>query len=64
MLRFVIYIKAGVYSEIVRVPKEKTNLMFVGDGINMTIITGNMNAQQTGLTTWLTPTVGKFSNLP
>lgn len=38
--RFVIHIKAGVYKEIVRVPPSKTNLMFVGDGMGKTVITG------------------------
>lgn len=39
---FVIHIKAGVYKEIVRVPPSKTNLMFVGDGMGKTVITGSM----------------------
>ena len=40
--RFVIRIKVGVYEEIVRVPPSKTNLMFVGDGMDRTVITGSM----------------------
>jgi len=40
--RFVIRIKAGVYEEIVRIPPSKTNLMFVGDGMGKTVITGSM----------------------
>jgi pectinesterase inhibitor-like protein len=40
--RFVIRIKAGVYEEIVRIPPTKTNLMFVGDGMDRTVITGSM----------------------
>jgi len=40
--RFVIRIKAGVYEEIVRIPSSKTNLMFVGDGMDRTVITGSM----------------------
>nr|XP_024358730.1 pectinesterase-like isoform X2 [Physcomitrium patens] len=55
--RYVIYIKAGVYNEIVRVPKDKINLMFVGDGSNATIITGNLHVQTPGITTWLSATV-------
>eukprot|EP01018_Ginkgo_biloba_P000831 Gb_31587 [translate_table: standard] len=56
--RFVIHIKAGVYEEIVRVPHSKTNLMFVGDGMDQTVITGSMNAQTPGVTTYQTATVG------
>jgi pectin methylesterase-like acyl-CoA thioesterase len=40
--RFVIRIKVGVYEEIVRIPPNKTNLMFVGDGMDRTVITGSM----------------------
>ncbi|KAE8719962.1 hypothetical protein F3Y22_tig00109923pilonHSYRG00024 [Hibiscus syriacus] len=39
-IRYVIIIKASVYTENVKVPK-KTNIMFVGDGRTRTIITGN-----------------------
>ncbi|KAI0493430.1 hypothetical protein KFK09_023546 [Dendrobium nobile] len=55
--RFVIWIKAGVYDEIVRVPLEKTNLVFIGDGMNKTVITGDLNADQVGVTTYSTATV-------
>lgn len=56
--RYVIYITAGVYNEVVRIPKDKTNLMFIGDGVGNTIITGNMSvALIPGMITWLTPTV-------
>ncbi|XP_010056842.2 pectinesterase-like [Eucalyptus grandis] len=41
--RFVIYIKEGDYLEYVTVNKTKTNLMFVGDGIEKTLIKGNRN---------------------
>ncbi|KGN52152.1 probable pectinesterase/pectinesterase inhibitor 25 [Cucumis sativus] len=40
---FVIYVKEGYYEEYVVVPKFKTNIMLIGDGINRTIITGNHN---------------------
>lgn len=53
-----IYIKAGVYNEVVRVPKQKMNLMFVGDGTDKTIITGSMSDSQVGMITWATATVG------
>lgn len=39
--RFVIKIEAGVYEETVRIPRSKTNLMFVGAGMDTTVITGS-----------------------
>ncbi|KAH0452761.1 hypothetical protein IEQ34_017085 [Dendrobium chrysotoxum] len=56
--RFVIYIKEGVYRETVQVPIEKTNIAFVGEGMGKTVITGDLNAQMTGLSTYNTATVG------
>ncbi|XP_022945508.1 probable pectinesterase/pectinesterase inhibitor 25 [Cucurbita moschata] len=38
---FVIYVRGGYYEEYVIVPKYKTNIMLIGDGINRTVITGN-----------------------
>ncbi|XP_022150485.1 probable pectinesterase/pectinesterase inhibitor 25 [Momordica charantia] len=38
---FVIYVREGYYEEYVVVPKYKTNIMLIGDGINRTVITGN-----------------------
>ncbi|CAL5201217.1 unnamed protein product [Lathyrus oleraceus] len=38
---FLIYVREGYYDEYVIVPKEKKNILLVGDGINKTIITGN-----------------------
>ncbi|XP_022764679.1 probable pectinesterase/pectinesterase inhibitor 47 [Durio zibethinus] len=40
---FIIYARQGYYQEYVIVPKEKKNVMLIGDGINKTIITGNHN---------------------
>lgn len=56
--RFIIYIKAGVYKEIVRIPPRKTNLMLVGDGMDRTIVTGSMSAQIPGIGTYGSATVG------
>lgn len=56
--RFVIYIKEGVYEEIVRVGFEKTNVVFLGDGMGKTVITGNLNAGMVGVSTYNTATVG------
>ncbi|XP_073138195.1 pectinesterase/pectinesterase inhibitor PPE8B-like [Henckelia pumila] len=54
--RTVIEIKKGVYYENIIVSKEKTNLCFVGDGMNFTIISGHKNANMS-LRTWQTATV-------
>ncbi|QCE15251.1 pectinesterase [Vigna unguiculata] len=56
--RFVIYIKEGVYVERVRVPLKKRNLVFLGDGIGKTVITGSANVGQLGITTYNSATVG------
>lgn len=59
--RFVIWIKAGLYDEIVRVPIAKRNLVFLGDGMGKTVITGSLNVghmANTGVTTFESATVG------
>ncbi|KAF8411678.1 hypothetical protein HHK36_004236 [Tetracentron sinense] len=56
--RFVIRIKEGVYEETVRVPLEKKNVVFLGDGMGKTVITGSLNVGQPGLSTYNTATVG------
>ncbi|XP_057966732.1 probable pectinesterase/pectinesterase inhibitor 51 [Malania oleifera] len=55
--RFVIQIKAGVYEEMVRVPLDKTRLVFLGDGVGKTVITGSANADQPGVSTYNTATL-------
>ncbi|GAB4841185.1 hypothetical protein Ancab_021929 [Ancistrocladus abbreviatus] len=55
--RFVIYIKRGVYNEYVEIKTKKSNIMMVGDGIDVTIITGNRNNND-GWKTYLTATFG------
>lgn len=57
--RFVINIKAGVYEETVRVPFEKKNVVFLGDGMGKTVITGSLNVGQQGVSTYESATVGK-----
>lgn len=57
--RYVIYVKKGVYSENIDLKKKKTNIMFVGDGIGATIVTGNRHFMQ-GWTTFRTATVGEL----
>ncbi|KAF2285097.1 hypothetical protein GH714_037869 [Hevea brasiliensis] len=41
MRRYVIYIKKGFYNEYVEIKKKKWNLMMVGDGMGVTVISGN-----------------------
>lgn len=38
---FYIKIKQGIYREYIRVYKEKTNIVLIGEGMGTTIITGN-----------------------
>ncbi|KFK25271.1 hypothetical protein AALP_AA8G090200 [Arabis alpina] len=58
MRKFVIKINEGVYEETVRVPFEKKNVVFIGDGKGKTVITGSLNAGMPGITTYNTATVG------
>ncbi|KAG9133572.1 hypothetical protein Leryth_016540 [Lithospermum erythrorhizon] len=53
--RIVIYVKRGVYKENVEINKSMKNLMFIGDGIDATIVTGNKNVQD-GSTTFRSAT--------
>ncbi|KAL5227769.1 hypothetical protein ABZP36_016034 [Zizania latifolia] len=55
---FVVHVKEGVYKEMVSVPWEKTNVVLVGDGMGRTVITGNLNADTPGVSTFNTATVG------
>ncbi|KAB1223329.1 putative pectinesterase/pectinesterase inhibitor 51 [Morella rubra] len=56
--RFVIHIKEGLYEETVRIPLEKKNVIFLGDGMGKTVITGSLNVGQPGISTYNTATVG------
>lgn len=60
--RYVILIKEGVYEETVRVPLEKKNVVFLGDGMGKTVITGSGNVGQPGVSTYNSATVGKNIN--
>ncbi|XP_047965476.1 probable pectinesterase/pectinesterase inhibitor 51 [Salvia hispanica] len=55
--RFVIWIKAGVYEETVRVPLEKRNVVFMGDGMGKTVISGSLNVGKQGISTYNSATV-------
>lgn len=39
--RYIIYVKRGVYLENVEIKKKKWNLALIGDGLNLTVISGN-----------------------
>ncbi|RVW32744.1 hypothetical protein VitviT2T_005911 [Vitis vinifera] len=56
--KFVIRIQEGVYEETVRVPLEKKNVVFLGDGMGKTVITGSLNVGQPGISTYNSATVG------
>jgi pectinesterase len=58
--RHVIYVKKGVYRETVEVKKKKWNLMLVGDGMGVTIISGHRSYVD-GYTTYRSATVGECS---
>ncbi|KAE8711538.1 putative Pectinesterase PPE8B precursor [Hibiscus syriacus] len=52
---FGIYVVSGVYKEYISVPKNKQNLILIGDGMGRTIITGSRSAAD-GFTTFNTAT--------
>ncbi|KAJ0260711.1 Pectinesterase inhibitor domain-containing protein [Hirschfeldia incana] len=56
--KFVIKISEGVYEETVRVPFEKKNVVFIGEGVGKTVITGTLNARMPGMSTFKSATVG------
>lgn len=58
--RFVIYVKKGVYKEYVEISKKKWNIMMVGDGMDVTVISGNHNYID-GWTTYRSATFGKLT---
>lgn len=60
--RYVIRIKAGIYVEQVKVPRDKTNVTLLGDGAGMTIITGNRSVAVDQTSTIFTATVTVLGN--
>lgn len=53
--RIIIYVKKGRYEEkLLKVGRKKKNLMFIGDGIGKTIITGGKNVLDDNITTFRT----------
>ena len=65
MDRIVIYVKEGIYEENIEIPNYKTNIMMLGDGSDVTFITGNRSVGD-GWTTFRSATLGEafapFSN--
>ncbi|XP_020240920.1 probable pectinesterase/pectinesterase inhibitor 36 [Asparagus officinalis] len=55
--RAIVYVKSGVYEEYVEIARNLRNVMFVGDGIDETIVTGNHNVPD-GYTTYRSATFG------
>ncbi|CAF2259568.1 probable pectinesterase 56 [Brassica rapa] len=51
--RYVIYVKKGVYEEIVNIGKRKDNITIVGDGRDLTILTGSLSGNHTSHTATL-----------
>lgn len=60
-IRFVIWIKSGVYEETVRIPLEKRNVVFLGDGMGKTVITGSLSVGLQKVNTYNTATVGELT---
>ncbi|XP_027105037.2 pectinesterase-like [Coffea arabica] len=59
--RYVIYVKKGTYKEKVDIGKSKKNLMLVGDGMDLTIITDSLNVVD-GSTTFQSATVAAVAD--
>ncbi|PQP98891.1 putative pectinesterase/pectinesterase inhibitor 12 [Prunus yedoensis var. nudiflora] len=57
--RTIIYVKKGVYVENVEIPSFKTNIVLLGDGSDMTVITGNRSVVD-GWTTFRSATATSF----
>lgn len=57
--RIFIYIKQGVYQENVEIPSWKPNIVLLGDGRDVTVITGNRSVGDSW-TTFRSATVGTF----
>lgn len=61
--RVMIYVREGVYEENVVIPSCKTNIVLIGDGSEVTFITGNRSVVD-GWTTFRSATLGKSSITP
>ncbi|KAK3195037.1 hypothetical protein Dsin_026347 [Dipteronia sinensis] len=59
--RYVIYIKSGTYNENIELGTKLKNIMFLGDGMGTTIVTGSRSVGG-GSTTFKSATVGNLIN--
>lgn len=59
--RTIIYVKQGVYDENVEIPTYKPNVVLLGDGSDVTLITGNRSVD--GWTTFSSATLGKQNSI-
>nr|DAD38130.1 TPA_asm: hypothetical protein HUJ06_008771 [Nelumbo nucifera] len=57
--RYTIYVKEGVYEEIVDLNKKKQNILLMGQQMDTTVISGNRSVVQ-GWTTFRSATFGEF----
>ncbi|CAN6468228.1 unnamed protein product [Victoria cruziana] len=53
--KYVIHVKRGVYREYVQIKKKKTNIVLIGEGVGVTVISGDRSFAQ-GFTTFRTAT--------
>lgn len=60
--RVIIFVKEGVYEENVEIPTFKPNIVLIGDGNDVTVITGKRSVKD-GWTTFRSATVGEYSQL-
>ncbi|KAJ6295177.1 hypothetical protein OIU76_023143 [Salix suchowensis] len=60
--RVIVYVKAGEYNERVVIKKNMEKLMFVGDGMDRTIVIGNRNAKRDGFAPHETATFGVYAD--
>ncbi|MCI46963.1 pectinesterase/pectinesterase inhibitor PPE8B, partial [Trifolium medium] len=56
--RYIIHIKEGIYNEHVLIGINKSSLMMIGDGIDATVISGDLSWGRDKLDTYQTFTVG------
>ncbi|WCJ42836.1 Plant invertase/pectin methylesterase inhibitor superfamily [Euphorbia peplus] len=61
LYRYIIHVKRGVYREIVRVPKDKTNITIFGDGMGQTVISGS-RSNHTGYSIGESGTLAVFAD--
>lgn len=60
--RIIVYVTAGVYMENVEIPINKTNIVLLGDGADVTVVTGKRSVGD-GWTTFRSATVGTVLHL-